>query len=865
MTLSTNVANALTLIRDGNKIYDYNEPSRFIAVTGTATDSSTVWQFVECHAIGDGNGNYLQVTGTNTNSFGNTTSFANATKFLFIGTTTRTIATIRNNQVYYLGSYNNNLQVSNTSTAWTVSSDSIVYNNRNLRYNGTWGLQQPTTWYVLKNGDNYLGYSSNTNLTATTIDSNNLVLFSTQPGNNNTDVTVTLGNTGTTRYLYYNGDGSAITMAANSTNNYTNHWRYRAANGFHWYVSNNARYSVYYNGSNWVVSSTTPATLSTFETYTDPSFRISLEDGDFTDVTINEANKTYAQTINPSVASKDLTITATVENLTTVLYNPTFSFSTSNYSGVLSFDNIRIEMIYAIKDSISLMIDRSLSEQRLFTITSTVSGQPTGLTTFMPIRIPTNEDSDYDSNNAFKASLKNTGYIIGGGKYFENNNSVGDIRVSRYALANINSYANYKNRENYYQYLYTVTDDGNGGMTNRALTTNDISKFISFNDRTVVVKDENGEHNETYDGALTQFNAMITNYADGLHFMNAAISKNNIITVPQVTILKRNYYNYQLPGDCIDFKVLKRGAISFFAGEYFTGNNAFFSLHQIFRDNDQNISDIKEIQYVYKYKPVELGLADYIYLYKDGTYGRINQKTSEFEVVNYDDIDNLSTYYEIVFNTDWITNPTGVQKRTNDNQNRVYYFEIPCNKGEYALGSVDGKIGAYLLYLDIAANGGDEVESVVSGQENNKIPTFKVDFRSPKYENYEDEELEFAIIQLFINCPLESGAENREIDERLFSVNVVYDRDETGNGIYSSGIYNIYITNKIPGATAKISVFLIDNDDDIMTPFPYAYRIIYTNTENTNTIITNIADLDFYQSIGTFEIPSVGTASEVTY
>ena len=36
--------------------------------------------------------------------------------------------------------------------------------------------------------------------------------------------------------------------------------------------------------------------------------------------------------------------------------------------------------------------------------------------------------------------------------------------------------------------------------------------------------------------------------------------------------------------------------------------------------------------------------------------------------------------------------------------NAMYYFEIPVNAGEYALGSVSGGTGAYLIYLDISAN-----------------------------------------------------------------------------------------------------------------------------------------------------------------
>ena len=40
----------------------------------------------------------------------------------------------------------------------------------------------------------------------------------------------------------------------------------------------------------------------------------------------------------------------------------------------------------------------------------------------------------------------------------------------------------------------------------------------------------------------------------------------------------------------------------------------------------------------------------------------------------------------------------------NTTKGYVYYFEVPMNEGEFALGSVDGYNGAYLMYLDIAAN-----------------------------------------------------------------------------------------------------------------------------------------------------------------
>ena len=62
-----------------------------------------------------------------------------------------------------------------------------------------------------------------------------------------------------------------------------------------------------------------------------------------------------------------------------------------------------------------------------------------------------------------------------------------------------------------------------------------------------------------------------------------------------------------------------------------------------------------------------------------------------------------------MFDTDWIERPdksslNGYLERT------LYYFEIPVNAGEYALGSVEtqqgesARYGAYLCYLDIGTS-----------------------------------------------------------------------------------------------------------------------------------------------------------------
>jgi hypothetical protein len=57
--------------------------------------------------------------------------------------------------------------------------------------------------------------------------------------------------------------------------------------------------------------------------------------------------------------------------------------------------------------------------------------------------------------------------------------------------------------------------------------------------------------------------------------------------------------------------------------------------------------------------------------------------------------------YEMVFDCHWITNPDSYDGWAN---NKAFYFEVPVNAGEYAIGSTAGRTGAYLVYLDLAAN-----------------------------------------------------------------------------------------------------------------------------------------------------------------
>lgn len=170
----------------------------------------------------------------------------------------------------------------------------------------------------------------------------------------------------------------------------------------------------------------------------------------------------------------------------------------------------------------------------------------------------------------------------------------------------------------------------------------------------------------------------------GLHFYHAAVDTNNLYTISNAKIKDTTYTNRQMVANSVDFKVEQKGAIRFVAGTGYTNNNSFFALYNIFRseEDDNIITDIKEISEIYS------SGGDYVYRYTDGT-------TSSGGAI--------PTGSELKFDCKWITEPG--DKLIDDT---LYYFAIPVNKGEYALGSRSDLIGAYLFYLDIGANNNGE-------------------------------------------------------------------------------------------------------------------------------------------------------------
>lgn len=298
--------------------------------------------------------------------------------------------------------------------------------------------------------------------------------------------------------------------------------------------------------------------------------------------------------------------------------------------------------------------------------------------------IPLNTD---DNGNVLQS---NTGYMASGP-----HDTYGDIRVASYpvdsglsvSLNGDNSFGDGSKlelltRNKYSSGFVRIKDkfNQNNESVNSAIT----------NITTMTVSDLGLKKYTSTDnkGARDKFNEIMKDAtrAYGVHFMNTQISINNIYTADKAVINgEQPYTDYEMTANSIDFKVAKKGYVNFFAGTYYSGNKNFFSLHHIFRDETtKKITRVKEISKIYS----RSGSSAYVYLYSDGSYSE-------------NDADQYTL--ELEFDCEWITNPTMVN-------NAVYYFEMPVNGGEYALGSASTGDGAYLMYLDIGASatGGDE-------------------------------------------------------------------------------------------------------------------------------------------------------------
>ncbi len=635
---------------------------------------------------------------------------------------------------------NNNEYASFTFARSSSYSDFSPYNSNDGKYiclyggvTKSVGSKTVTTenhYYYIKSGSNYLSYQGSiSNQTSTSYASgwrkDGNYLYCTYNStkyylNASSDGTLSGSTTASTQWTYSESDANLYTTISGST--------YYLKYDSNWKVSNEGYTSTYYlihSGNNYMThassvssdatvtntySTSTPTDTAVRWYYVSGNYFSATESGTMYYLVRSDSNVNYTTSTSSllSASSEDEdSVTLTYYNgwRTYYAYYSGSAWACSRYTSDTVSINKYSEDVDASKGN-----NISLTEYSSSSSSSKTSSYDTYPTYFPLTR---EKDSDGNYTGSGKPDSKNTGYVISGSNLTDSKQGpYGDLRVSKFdiddisvALCGDSTYSASRlevvtrvcvpdDEGNYTDKGWTrISDDYNANNnTSRSTIASEFSSKLHYKSDLRLHKYKSSR--SQLDGTLTSGEGHIY----GMHFMNAAISKSNLITAPNVTVLDgntfdeegnaigSNYTNYQLPQDAIDFNLKEQGFINFFAGSYFTDNNTFFSLHTITRDSSHNITNIQAIKQIYA--PASGDPSDdnpYIYSY------------------NGSKPDGAG---DLVFDVSWITSPTMVD-------NAVYYFELPVNKGEYALGSVSGKNGAYLMYLDIGA-GMDNYKEVVT-------------------------------------------------------------------------------------------------------------------------------------------------------
>ncbi len=670
--------------------------------------------------INDGSGNYLRVTGANAFANGNA---VNATHFYFANdagaNSSGRAYCVVGGTTYYL--YNNNgtlatTTTQNTGTQWLNDGSSLyvtstannVTTTYAIEYDANWHIRTIAPTYRITDGNgNYMTVSGTTIGSTTDPDQATAFEFSTGganpagtirvPGTNyylrNNNGTLQVSTTSTTwtnngtrlyyddwwssYYLgYYNGAWQLTTNTSVTSSSYRIS---RTVNGVTHYLcvdssgnifdstteadaalwsGNSGTIHTVVNGTTYYLHrvSNSSFNVSTSETtsWTGSNNRLSYNnrylsyrDGWYMNSTRN--NTTYAATTS-LVSSETVTVASQAQAVSVVRPTVYVTPESAPVPTVTVTDHADPGTAVTLDGPHKEKITRTATTAPLFVREE--YDEPAG-ETYYPLTWEANENG---GDPPYVVSQKNTGYVISGGT-----DQRGDIRVSYYAKNNnISASLTYGNLDDAKIYTY----NGNGRRTISQVGAANLVKYA----------DAKSGFQETLDSDNTN--------VYGLHFMNAPISASNVVTAPTAVINGETYHDYTMPKDCIDFRLRTKGYINFFAGTYFPDNSTFFSLHQITRDDDGNITSIKEISKIY------------------GVPG--NEKKAYIYQFVGEAAPTLPSGYEQIFDMTWVTNPS-----SNWTDNAIYYYEIPVNGGEYALGSVSGRDGAYLMYLDIGTSAAD--------------------------------------------------------------------------------------------------------------------------------------------------------------
>lgn len=461
------------------------------------------------------------------------------------------------------------------------------------------------------------------------------------------------------------------------------------------------------------------------------------------------------------------------------------------------------------------------------------SGTTTSWQTFLPLNVDDN----------YAVSDNNTGYIASGNNYVGQQSNMGDIRFRKDPISSIGSSLNnatsYDNsalevltRTSKSDGFVRISDDFNGANSS-------VSGNLSSYSKKTVSELGLQKYGDSDGGARKDMGDVLLgggNNIYGMHFMNAPISTQNVYYAPYAKINGEDHYNYPMTANSIDFHIKTKGYINFFAGTYYGTEVNFFSLHHIIKRSATGIQTIKEISLIYG-----KGSGTYIYKYTDGTFSQGNSEPEG---------------YEVVFDTSWITTPTIVK-------NAVYYFEIPVNAGEYALGSASTGDGAYLMYLDIGANAAEKgtrtviSERITVNEKISSVPKVGAAFVADVNETLDGIKFNaaFTLLPSFVGTVGVSRTQS--------TVTISSDGGAANNvtGEYASigtTLKNGDVTLSVDGVTSRVTVM------DRLSLYDYAGNSLIVSWRTTTTVDSVVGDTVYAQFDGNGESTGADTDTIVT-
>ena len=670
--------------------------------------------------------NYLCFDGT---SLYNSTNSSDATLWSFSNTSgTATISTQYNGTTYYLKNNSGALTTGTSgATTWTLTISGntlkIVNDSYKLIFlNGQWILNNgnPVPYYYLTQNNRYMTTANSGSTPGNTQNTNNASHWYIESGTN---------------YLYYLNGSTKMYLAIYYTYTVSNY------GGYYYYINNTTTNLRVINNSSeanyyyFTYNSGTPVAVvpiasirsynSSNVTITNTNYYFRYNNNNFTYTTENNNRGTCTQGGSDTIANfNNLSISNTLNNTETTKTGPDMHQTSEDIAKSTT------ATYYTATDTTYFPLN---VEKDVNTYITNASDLTTKI-----------------NNNDLDPKDSNTGYIIAGssytsdltGAYTYNSSQTTNIRISEYP-----STSGDNNISNSFKTSYNTLAkfvDTTIYTLNTSGTRKSMSEVYSENSYPRYKESKESFYKNSLTTAYNQNTQQYTCTSNvyGLHFMASTISKDSIVDASKVSILGNKCDTYQFPVNCVDFNLKQKGVINFFAGTYFPGNDSFFSVHEIIRNNDavqkvdgsgepiegqyssfNTINDIKEIEEIfsndqgtkttkysniYKYKG-KTGNAMYSVPYRvDGNQNKYvmnknntddNQTAYSYATMGQSDFDAYAATYG--YTSRFKTSQIGINSLTS---NAIYYFEFPMNPGEYCLGSVKDGTGAYLLYLDIGAN-----------------------------------------------------------------------------------------------------------------------------------------------------------------